>query len=71
MADVYSTVTDLDDGTLDRLMRERYPVYAEAEFTVTSLDGPHEAVVEEILQVLPEAYRQAAHVEDGKIGPTE
>lgn len=59
-------------GTLDRLMRERYPVYAEAEFTVTSLDGPHEAVVEEILQVLPEAYRQAARVaEDGRIGPSE
>ena len=54
-------------GTLDRLMRERYPVYAEAEFTVTSLDGPHEAVVEEILQVLPEPYRRAAD----KIGPTE
>jgi shikimate kinase len=53
-------------------MRERYPVYAEAEFTVTSLDGPHEAVVEEILQVLPEAYRQAAHVaDDGRIGPIE
>lgn len=47
-------------GTLERLMRERYPVYAEAEFAVTSLDGPHEAVVEEILQALPEAYRQAA-----------
>ena len=47
-------------GTLDRLMRERYPVYAEADFTVTSIDGPHEAVVEQILQALPEAYRQAA-----------
>lgn len=54
-------------GTLDRLMRERYPVYAEAEFTVTSHDGPHEAVVEEILQVLPDGYRQAAQ----KIGPSE
>jgi shikimate kinase len=54
-------------GTLDRLMRERYPVYAEAEFTVTSLDGPHEAVVEEILQALPEPYRRAAD----KIGPSE
>lgn len=59
-------------STLDRLMRERYPVYAEAEFTVTSLDGPHEAVVEEILQVLPEAYRQAAHfADDGRMGPIE
>jgi shikimate kinase len=59
-------------STLDRLMRERHPIYTEAEFTVTSLDGPHEAVVEEILQVLPEAYRQAAHVADeGRIGPIE
>jgi shikimate kinase len=47
-------------GTLDRLMHERYPVYAEADYTVTSLDGPHEAVVEQILDVLPAAYRQAA-----------
>jgi shikimate kinase len=54
-------------GTLDRLMRERYPVYAEAEFSVTSLDGPHEAVVEEILHVLPDAYRRAAET----IGLTE
>ena len=57
---------DLRD-TLDRLMLERYPVYAEADHTVTSVDGPHEAVVEQILQVLPEAYRQAAE----KTGPTE
>jgi shikimate kinase len=49
-------------GTLEKLMRERYPVYAEADITVMSLDGPHEAVVEQILQALPEAYRQSAGV---------
>lgn len=47
-------------GTLDQLMRERYPVYAEAEVTVMSLDGPHEAVVEQIIQALPAPYRQLA-----------
>ncbi|MEK9969558.1 MAG: shikimate kinase [Ferrovibrio sp.] len=47
-------------GTLDRLMHERYPVYAEADYTVISVDGPHEAVVDQILEILPEAYRLAA-----------
>ncbi len=47
-------------GTLEKLMRERYPVYAEADVTVTSIDGPHDAVVEQIIQALPAAYRQAA-----------
>lgn len=47
-------------GTLQRLMRERYPVYAEADITVVSGDGPHEAVVEQIIAQLPSAYRVAA-----------
>lgn len=38
--------------TLKRLMDLRYPVYAEADITVESLDGPHEVVVEEIIQQL-------------------
>jgi len=38
--------------TLKRLMDIRYPVYAEADIVVESLDGPHEVVVEEILQQL-------------------
>ena len=47
-------------GTLARLMEQRYPVYAEADYTVVSADGPHETVVDQILDVLPEGYRQHA-----------
>ncbi len=46
----------LKDGdpraTMERLISERYPVYAEADIVVESADGPHEIVVEEILQQL-------------------
>ena len=38
--------------TLKRLMMIRYPVYAEADITVESADGPHEIVVDEIIQQL-------------------
>lgn len=38
--------------TLKRLMDLRYPVYAEADLTVESHDGPHERVVEAIVDRL-------------------
>ena len=34
------------------LMRERYPVYAEADITVVSRDVPHEVIVEEVIEAL-------------------
>jgi shikimate kinase len=37
---------------MQRLMDERYPVYAEADIVVDSDDGPHEAVVERIVAAL-------------------
>jgi shikimate kinase len=37
------------EGTLRRLLAEREPVYALADIIVTSSDGPHEAVVEAII----------------------
>ncbi len=37
------------EGTLRRLIEERYPTYAEADITVISRDGPHEQVVEDII----------------------
>lgn len=40
------------EETLRRLMAERYPVYATADFTVISREGPHEAVVESIVSTL-------------------
>lgn len=37
---------------LSKLIDERYPIYAEADIVVDSLNGPHEAVVEKIVQSL-------------------
>ena len=37
---------------LERLVALRYPVYAEADIVVDSIDGPHEAVVEAIIEAL-------------------
>lgn len=43
-------------SVLARLMAERYPVYAEADLTVLTGDGPHEGVVERIITELPPGY---------------
>ncbi|MAZ03794.1 MAG: shikimate kinase [Sneathiella sp.] len=39
-------------ATLKKLKDERYPVYAEADITVDSGDGPHEIVVDKIIAAL-------------------
>lgn len=39
-------------GTMERLVAERYPVYAEADLTVESREGPHDRVVKAIVQAL-------------------
>lgn len=39
-------------AVLANLMAERYPIYAQADLVVDSNDGPHEAVVDSILQQL-------------------
>jgi shikimate kinase len=39
-------------ATVQRLVDERYPVYAQADLTVLSRDVPHERIVEECLQML-------------------
>ncbi|MBO6635321.1 shikimate kinase [Parvibaculum sp.] len=41
-------------ATMQRLMEERYPVYAEADITIESLEGPHDAIVETIVEKLKE-----------------
>ncbi|WP_181704544.1 shikimate kinase [Chthonobacter rhizosphaerae] len=40
------------EGTLRRLVEERYPVYALADLTVPSHDVPHDQVVDLVLQAL-------------------
>jgi len=52
---------------LNRLMTERYPVYAEADITVVSDDGPPEATVERVYQGI-EAYL-AERAEPGTAAP--
>ena len=39
-------------AALEALMAERYPVYAEADVTVDSVDGPPEATLERVLAAL-------------------
>ncbi|WP_405041371.1 shikimate kinase [Parvibaculum sp.] len=43
---------------MERLIAERHPVYAEADITIDSLEGPHEAVVDDVLARIEE-YRKA------------
>jgi shikimate kinase len=38
--------------TMKRLMDQRYPVYAGADITIESLEGPHDAVVEQVIEKL-------------------
>lgn len=46
-------------ATLKKLMEERYPVYAEADITIDSGDGPHEIVVDKIIAAL-DAFKKPA-----------
>ena len=43
---------DDQEATLRRLIDERYPVYALADFSVSSRDQPHEAGIAEIIDIL-------------------
>jgi shikimate kinase len=40
------------EGTIRRLMDERYPIYAEADITVLSGDGPQDATADEAVAAL-------------------
>ena len=53
------------EATLKRLIADRYPVYALADYTVFSFDTPQEAMVEEIVNTLlrPKPTRPAGPVE--------
>jgi shikimate kinase len=37
---------------MERLMAERYPVYAQADITIDSSGGPHDSVVQRIVSQL-------------------
>jgi shikimate kinase len=40
--------------TMERLLSEREPIYAQADLTISSEDGPHSAAVERVISVLTE-----------------
>lgn len=44
---------------MQRLMAERYPVYAQADLTVESVEGPHDSVVDDVVARI-KAYRDKA-----------
>jgi shikimate kinase len=49
------------EGTMRRLIAERYPVYGQADVTVSSHDMPHERIVGEVVKAL-EAWADANEV---------
>ncbi|MTI18291.1 shikimate kinase [Rhodobacteraceae bacterium RKSG542] len=51
------------EGTMRKLMDERYPIYAQADMTIWSRDVTHEAVMEEILKALEEGLPRAPEAE--------
>lgn len=40
------------EGTMRKLIEVRYPIYAEADLTIVSVDGPHEDTAESIIEAL-------------------
>ena len=60
---------------LEGLIAARYPVYAEADITVETVDAPHESLVDEIIErlsALPESGLAAtSHTEPGETTPGE
>ncbi|HAC57924.1 MAG: shikimate kinase [Parvibaculum sp.] len=61
--------TDDPRETMKRLMDQRYPVYAEADITIESLEGPHDAVVDEVMEKLTRF--RAEHAAEANAGGRE
>ncbi|MGE3247284.1 MAG: 3-dehydroquinate synthase, partial [Beijerinckiaceae bacterium] len=55
------------ERVMQQLMDERYPVYATADITVMSGDGPHEAVIDEIVKSLRDHVSQEPRSDADKI----
>jgi shikimate kinase len=49
-------------AVMQRLMNERYPIYAEADITVESLNAPHGATVNAVLLALKKAQGSRPHI---------
>lgn len=46
------------EGVMQRLIDERYPIYAQANVTVLSRDVPHEAIVSAVVEALEDYVKQ-------------
>jgi len=46
-------------ATLERLLREREPIYAQADLVIESDEGPHDVVVKRIVAALDERKARA------------
>jgi shikimate kinase len=58
------------EATVGRLMREREPVYQEADLTIWSRDVPHEKIVEECIEALHRSLCGGVTQAPGKMGIT-
>lgn len=58
------------EATVGRLMREREPVYQEADLTIWSRDVPHEKIVEECIEALHRGLCGGVTQAPGKMGIT-
>jgi shikimate kinase/3-dehydroquinate synthase len=58
------------EATLKRLIDERYPIYAGADVTIVSRDGPHELVIADLLAALAGALGSAPSGPPTLIGQT-
>jgi shikimate kinase len=46
-------------ATMEQLIEERYPIYAQADLTIDSNGGPHESIVKDIVEKLAAFHAQA------------
>ncbi len=44
--------TDDPEATIRRMIETRYPIYGEADITIMSEDGPHDATVDKVIEAL-------------------
>ncbi len=42
---------------MEKLIKERYPIYAQADIIVDNVDGPHEMMIKTIIDSLDELYK--------------
>ena len=56
---------EIPETTVERLVREREPVYSQADVTVWSRDVPHDKIVDECLEALYKKLCAGRATQDG------